>query len=116
MKLFTTPALTRNPETDTFVKNGFPYWFCGDETRQIFGIPRNTTKIWFEFYDRPGADRWLVEVIVDHDIGDIHSGDVLVSVDGIRYHILGDTARFLIRRLNCRKCYVVCFYEANNDV
>lgn len=113
MKLFTTPAIKRDDYAFTaglLRQNSdgysYRYWFCADTTRRIFGLPRNATKVWFEFYDRAGIDRWPVEVVDDSG-----PNDVLMNIDGTEQRISYYTARWLIRRLKRKKCYVACFYE-----
>jgi len=112
MKLFTTPALLKDDGNFraalVYQSYKYRYWFCINKTRKIFGLPQNTTKIWFEFYDRPGIDRWPVKVVDDKD-------DVTVKIDEVKHTVSGYTARWLISRLNRTKCYVACYYETEGE-
>lgn len=119
MKLFTTPAIKRdyNAFTDYPLKrdacnDGYSarYWFCVDTVRNIFGLPQNVTKVWFEFHDRAGVNRWRVQV--DHITPNSY---MLVKVDGVEHRMAGYTVRFLIKRLGCTECFVSCHYEAEGD-
>jgi len=124
MKLFTTPALKRFPETHNLynfndfyylvahklppnASGDYRYWVCLDTTRLIFNLPLNTTKVWFEFYDRPGVDRWLVEVFERNYWGDT----AVLFIDGARVFVFKEMVRYLIRRLKREKVYVACWYE-----
>lgn len=118
MKLFTTPAIKRDLFGYEFtahrlkrshVNDGYSdrYWFCATEVCRIFRLPLNTTKVWFEFHDRAGANRWRVHVTDERLTND----DAIVKVDGVGHRISGYTARFLIKRLGCTKCFVACYYE-----
>ena len=117
MKLFTTPAIKHDPEnSDALVagktKYGYNYWFCKTSTCQIFGLPKNITKVWFEFYNRAGVDRWPIEVIDDDGIFEVG-----INIDGNIERVARDPARLIIRRLKGRKkCYVACFYETEGKV
>lgn len=118
MIIFTTPAIKRGPYGLTAqplkrsTKDGFNdrYWFCVSAVCEIFGLPANITKVWFEFHDRAGVDRWPVEVkhVTAND-------DIIIDVDGRRYHASGYTVRWLTHRLQRTKCFVACYYEAEGE-
>lgn len=121
MKLFTTPAITRDPD-NYYAMTACPlpdsdpaqsvyavrYWFCLTGLYSIFGLPRNVQKIWLEFYDRPGVDRWAITVK-----DNASSGDVYVIVDGVEHTVSGYTVRWLVKRLDRRECFVKCIYKAD---
>jgi len=114
MKLFTTPALKRSLYLSYLTAHKLPpkycgkyrYWVCLDTTRLIFNLPLNTTKVWFEFYNRPGVDRWLVEVVEMTNMN-----EAVLSIDGARVFVSKEMVEYLIRRLKREKVYVACWYE-----
>lgn len=121
MKLFTTPAIKRDLDGYAFTahhlkrnaaNDGYSdrYWFCVTAVCRIFGLLQNVTKVWFEFHDKAGVDRWRV-----HVVDTATNGDVIVKVDGVEHCVSGYTARFLIKRLGRTKCFVACYYEADGE-
>ena len=115
MKLFITPALQRHPYySSSLVAHKLPskdyteyrYWVCLDITRKIFNLPLNITKVWFEFHDQPGVDRWLVEVVsMDH------TSEAVLCVEGKRVLVENEMVNYLVRHLKREKVYVACWYE-----
>lgn len=108
MKLFTTPALTRDDGFDrAFVtKRDSRYYFCIENTCKIFNLPGNVTKVWFVFYDRVGVDRWLVQEVAEDDAFSLFTiEEALIVVDqttiNVLRHKLGDRSTV----------YVKCLYE-----